>query len=316
MTADSQNQPVWSTIILGSGPAGLTAAIYSARADLKPLVIQGTQPGGQLTTTTDIENFPGFPEGINGPELMQQMEEQARRFGTEFAFNQVEEVDLSQRPFVLQAGDDRYLCHSLIISTGAAPRLLGLDKEKEFYGQGVSTCATCDGFFYRGKEVAIVGGGDSAMEEATFLTRFANRVHVIHRRGELRASPAMQKRALNNDKITFHWHSVVDDILGDKQKGVQGVRLKNRQSDELTDLEVDGLFIAIGHIPNTGLFKGQLAMNEEDYLLPQHHTAMEVEGVFAAGDVQDDEFRQAITAAGSGCMAAIQAQRYLEANEL
>ncbi|NLV23607.1 MAG: thioredoxin-disulfide reductase [Deltaproteobacteria bacterium] len=308
----NKNNEVLNVIILGSGPAGLTAAIYTARANLEPLVIHGSQPGGQLTTTTLVENFPGFAEGIDGPVLMEEMEKQARRFGARFLAGEVTKVECGSSPFTIHVGDDSYRCRSLIIATGASPRLLGLAHEKELYGKGVSVCATCDGFFYRGKEVAVVGGGDTAMEEATFLTRFADKVHVIHRRDALRASPALQERAFANKKIVFHWHAVVSAILGDKQKGLTGIRLKNVASGKEEEMACDGLFIAIGHVPNTGLFKGQVDMDERGYLLTGSGAETNITGVFAAGDVQDPHFRQAITAAGSGCMAAIQAERFLD----
>ena len=310
----NKDHEILNVIILGSGPAGLTAAIYAARANLEPLVIHGVQPGGQLTTTTLVENFPGFSEGIDGPVLMEEMEKQARRFGARFLAGEVTAVELGAPPFGVQVGDDRFRCRVLIIATGASPRLLGLANEKELYGKGVSVCATCDGFFYRDKEVAVVGGGDTAMEEATFLTRFAKKVHVIHRRDELRASPPLQERARANDRIQFHWDSVVSAILGDKQQGLTGVRLKNVANGKEEELACDGLFVAIGHIPNTALFKGKVAMEERSYLLTGEGAETDIPGVFAAGDVQDPHFRQAITAAASGCMAAIQAERFLEAN--
>ncbi|NLC71675.1 MAG: thioredoxin-disulfide reductase [Desulfuromonadaceae bacterium] len=309
-----KDNEILNVIILGSGPAGLTAAIYAARANLEPLVIHGSQPGGQLTTTTLVENYPGFAEGIDGPVLMEEMEKQARRFGARFLAGEVTKVELDSYPFTIHAGDDSYRCRTLIIATGASPRLLDLPHEKELYGKGVSVCATCDGFFYRDKEVAVVGGGDTAMEEATFLTRFASKVHVIHRRDALRASPPLQERAFANQKIVFHWDSVVSAILGDKQKGLTGIRLKNVATGKEEEMICDGLFIAIGHIPNTGLFKGQVEMEERGYLLTGTGARTNIPGVFAAGDVQDPHFRQAITAAASGCMAAIQAERFLEEN--
>ncbi|PLX83876.1 MAG: thioredoxin-disulfide reductase [Desulfuromonas sp.] len=300
------------TIILGSGPAGLTAAIYAARGNCCPLVIHGSQPGGQLTTTTDIDNFPGFPEGIDGPTLMQQMEDQARRFGTAFVQGEVTRVDLEGPPFRVWVEDEIYLCTSLVIATGASPRMLGLPNEWDLYGRGVSVCATCDGFFYKEKELVVVGGGDTALEEAAFLTRFARRVTVVHRRDTLRASPPLQKRARENERIGFRWNSVVSAILGDKEAGVRGVRLKHLQNGQEEELACDGVFIAIGHTPNTALFEGKLEMDEGGYLVTRNGTETSVPGVFAAGDVQDHQFRQAITAAGSGCMAAMQAERYLE----
>ncbi|MBN1140958.1 MAG: thioredoxin-disulfide reductase [Deltaproteobacteria bacterium] len=311
----NKDKEIRDVIILGSGPAGLTAAIYTARANLEPLVIHGAQPGGQLTTTTLVENYPGFAEGIDGPVLMEEMEKQARRFGALFLAGEVTQVKLQKAPFEIYTGDDIYRCRALIIATGASPRLLGLPNEKELYGKGVSVCATCDGFFYRDKEVAVVGGGDTAMEEATFLTRFAKKVHVIHRRDALRASPALQERALANPKIALHWDTVVSAIRGDKQHGLTGVRLKNVANGKEEELPCDGLFVAIGHLPNTTLFTGQVEMEERGYLLTGHGTETNIRGVFAAGDVQDPHFRQAITAAASGCMAAIQTERFLEENQ-
>ncbi|ORJ60240.1 thioredoxin-disulfide reductase [Geothermobacter hydrogeniphilus] len=299
------------TIILGTGPAGLTAAIYAARAQLAPLVITGTQPGGQLTGTTEIENFPGFPDGIDGNELMDRMRRQAERFGACFFDGDAERVDLGSRPFRIFFADRSATCDSLIIATGATPRQLGLPGELDLYGRGVSVCATCDGFFYRDKEVAIVGGGDTAMEEAIFLTRFARKVTVIHRRDSLRASPPMQQRALENDKIEFLWNAAVSEILTDPA-GVTGIRLRDTTNGEESQLDCDGLFVAIGHDPNTGLFKGQLDLNEEGFIITSKECQTSIPGVFAAGDVQDAHFRQAITAAGTGCKAAMQAERYLE----
>lgn len=309
----SENR-IYETIILGSGPAGLTASIYAARSRCCPLLIHGRQPGGQLTTTTVIDNFPGFPEGIQGPELMELMEKQARRFGTEFLEGEVGRVDLSSRPFRLWVENRLYRSRTLLICTGASPKMLGLPNEWELYGRGVSVCATCDGFFYKDKEVVVVGGGDTAMEEAAFLARFAGKVTVVHRRDTLRASLPLQKRARENRRITFRWDTLVTKILADRQ-GVRGVRLQNVQTGREEKLSCDGVFIAIGHTPNTGLFRGQLEMDEEGYLLTRNGTETNIPGVFAAGDVQDPHFRQAITAAGSGCMAAIRAERYLECVE-
>jgi thioredoxin reductase (NADPH) len=313
----SGGDAVHETIILGSGPAGLTAAIYAARSRCCPLLIHGGQPGGQLTTTTVIENFPGFAEGIDGPTLMQEMEKQARRFGTRFVEGEVTRVDLKSRPFRIWVGDDVYRCRTLIISTGASPKMLGLPNEWELYGRGVSVCATCDAFFYKDKDVVVVGGGDTAVEEATFLARFARKVTVVHRRDTLRASPVLQKRALQNKRIAFRWSTVVTAILGDKERGVRGVRLQDLDSGEQRELSCDGVFVAIGHIPNTGLFRGQLEFIEEGqgegYILTRNGTETSIPGIFAAGDVQDPHFRQAITAAGTGCMAAMQAERYIEA---
>ncbi len=303
-----------NVIIIGSGPAGLTAAIYTARANLKPLVFEGYQYGGQLMTTTEIENFPGFEEGINGPELMEEMRLQAQRFQARLIQKDVEAIDVSQRPFKVTVEGDVYETKAVIIATGANARMLGLDAEKRLIGRGVSTCATCDGFFYTGKEIVMVGGGDSAMEEAIFLTRFATRVSVVHRRDELRASKIMQERAFKNEKIQFIWNSVVENILGDAK--VTGVRLRNVKTDAVTDMPCDGFFLAIGHVPNTTLLQGQLDLDAQGYIITQNKsTATSVSGVFAAGDVQDSKYRQAITAAGSGCMAALEVERFLEAEE-
>lgn len=302
---------IYETIILGSGPAGLTAAIYAARSRCCPLLIQGIQPGGQLTTTTDVENFPGFSEGIDGPTLMSEMEKQAQRFGTQFITGEVTRVDLKERPFRLWIGDDLYRCLTLIIATGATPRLLGLPNEERLYGRGVSVCATCDGFFYRDKDVVMVGGGDSAIEEAVFLTRFARQVTLVHRRDSLRATPVLADRALSNKGINFKWNREVVEILEGDQ-GVTGIRLKHTEDGTEEELACDGVFIAIGHLPNTKLFKGQLEMTEDGYLKTHSNTETNIPGVFAAGDVKDPFFRQAITAAGSGCKAAIQAERFLD----
>jgi thioredoxin reductase (NADPH) len=300
-------------IIVGSGPAGLTAALYAARADLRPIVIEGAEAGGQLMLTTDVENYPGFPDGILGPELMMKFREQAERFGAEFVTADVDRVDLSASPFGAWVGSTEYRSESLIISTGASARMLGLPSEARLLGHGVSTCATCDGFFFREKDIAVVGGGDSAIEEALFLTKFANEVTVIHRRDELRASKIMQDRAFANPKIAFKWNSVVTDVGGDGTVDV--VRLRDTLTDDASDLDVGGLFVAIGHDPNTKLFEGQVDLDENGYVvLPQAgSTRTSVEGVFAAGDVADHVFRQAVTAAGTGCMAAIEAERWIEA---
>lgn len=298
-------------VIIGSGPAGLTAAIYAARANLSPLLIEGWQSGGQLTTTTEVENYPGFSKGIMGPELMKEMRGQAERFGTEFLTGDVSAMNLTDRPFRLTIdGEQTVETAALILATGASAIQLGLPNEQRLTGHGVSTCATCDGYFFRGQDLVVVGGGDSAVEEATFLTKFARTVTVVHRRDKLRASKIMQDRAMKNEKISFAWNSVVEDILG--KDVVTGVRLKNIVTGASTELTCAGVFVAIGHRPNTDLLKGQVAMDEKGYVLTSQGTATSVAGLFAAGDVQDSKYRQAITAAGSGCMAAIDAERFLE----
>ncbi len=301
-------------IILGSGAAGLTAAIYAARANLEPLVIEGSQPGGQLTITTDVENYPGFPKGVLGPELMEEFKRQAERFGTKTVFGDVSAVNLGRRPFEVIMGKETLTCGALIIATGASAKLWGLESEKKLMGYGVSACATCDGFFFKEKELAVVGGGDTAMEEALFLTKFASKVTVIHRRDSLRASKIMQERAKKNSKMSFIWDSTVEEVYGNPQDGgVKGIRLKNVKTGETQDFKCDGLFIAIGHEPNTKLFAGQLDLDERGYLQTHDETATNIPGVFACGDVQDTVYRQAVTAAGTGCMAAMDAERFLEA---
>ncbi len=299
-------------IIVGSGPAGLTAALYTGRANLDPLVIEGAAPMGQLMLTTDVENYPGFPDGILGPELMEKFRAQAERFGAKFITADATRVDLSQRPFTVEVGEATYEAQALIVSTGATARMLEVPGEREYLGRGVSTCATCDGFFFRGVPLAVVGGGDSALEEAIFLTRFASGVTILHRRDALRASKIMQDRAFANDKIDFKWNTVVDDVRGSDGK-VTTLGLRDTQTNETSDFDVGGLFVAIGHDPNTELFKGQLDLDEAGYINVQHpRTATSVEGVFACGDVVDHIYRQAVTAAGTGCAAAIDAERFLE----
>jgi len=298
--------------ILGSGSAGLTAAIYAARANLDPVVIEGREPGGQLYTTTLVENFPGFPEGINGPELIDKMKEQARRFGASFISNEATSVDLSCRPFTCHLEDGSVLkCDALIIATGASPKQLGLESEKKLMGYGVSTCATCDGPFFKNKEVIVVGGGDVAIEEALFLSKFAKKVCIVHRRDRLRATKILQQRAFNNEKIEFIWNSEVKEIYGDREKGVTAVKLLDKKTSESWLKQCDGIFIAIGHEPNTSIFKGQLEMDEKGYIVQKEDAKTSVEGVFVAGDVHDYKYRQAITAAGSGCKAALEAERFL-----
>lgn len=302
-----------NVVIIGSGCAGLTAAIYAARANLSPLVIRGVEAGGQLTLTTLVENFPGFPKGVQGPELVELMHKQATEFGADFMEGNVTKADLSQRPFVLEVGGQSLETRTLIIASGASAKLLGLESERKLLGHGVSTCATCDGYFFRGKDVAVVGGGDTAAEDALFLTRYANEVNIVHRRDQLRASKIMQDRLRRNDKIKFMWNSVVEDILDPQKHEVSAIKLRDARTREEIVKPVNGVFIGIGHEPNTSLFRGQLEVDDLGYLITHEGTKTNIPGVFAAGDVKDRIYRQAITAAGSGCMAAIDAERFLEA---
>ncbi len=306
----------YKVVIMGSGPAGLTAALYTARANLEPLVFEGFEAGGQLTLTTDVENYPGFENGIMGPDLINTMRNQAERFGAKCLLSDIDSVDLSKRPFRIKSGETEVQADSFIIASGASARMLGIPSEKDLIGHGVSTCATCDGFFFKDKEIIVVGGGDSAMEEATFLTKFASKVSVIHRRDSLRASKIMQDRAFKNERIKFIWNSVVEEVLGEKGKGVTGVKLKNIETERITEMKIDGVFIAIGHNPNTKIFNGLLETDENGYIITSEGTSeTNIPGVFAAGDVQDTRYKQAITAAGSGCMAAIDAEKFLEDSE-
>ena len=304
-----------NVIIIGSGCAGLTAAIYAGRANLAPLVLDGYEPGGQLSLTTMVENFPGFPDGILGPDLIENVRKQAQRFGAEFKAGAVSSVDLSARPFKISAGNEVFETRSLIVAAGATARMIGLESERKLIGYGVSTCATCDGYFFRGKEIAVVGGGDSAMEEANFLSRFASRVHLLHRRKEFRASKIMVDRARANEKIHFVTPVAVEEISDVSKGGVENVKLRNTETNEMTTLPVEGVFIAIGHEPNTKVYRGQLDMDQDGYLITQHGSETNVPGVFAAGDVQDHHYKQAVTAAGSGCMAAMDAEKFLDAHK-
>lgn len=300
-------------IIIGSGPAGLTAATYAARANLEPLVFEGSQPGGQLTITTDVENYPGFPDGILGPDLMDKFRDQAKRFGAECHFKHVNKVDLSDRPFKVWVADETYTSDTIIIATGATARLLGLESETRLMGHGVSACATCDGFFFKDKKVLVIGGGDSAMEEANFLTKFAAEVQIVHRRDALRASKIMQDRIMNNPRITIQWNTVLEDIEGNEADGVSGVSLRDTRTDEVRQEPCDGVFLAIGHVPNTELFDAVLDLDDQKYIRTVDASSRtSIAGVFACGDVQDHVYRQAITAAGTGCMAAMDAEKYLE----
>ena len=300
-------------IIIGSGPAGLTAATYAARANLEPLVFEGSQPGGQLTITTDVENYPGFPDGILGPDLMDKFRDQAKRFGAECHFKHVTKVDLSDRPFKVWVADETYTSDTIIIATGATARLLGLESETRLMGHGVSACATCDGFFFKDKKVLVIGGGDSAMEEANFLTKFAAEVQIVHRRDALRASKIMQDRIMNNPRITIQWNTVLEDIEGNEVDGVSGVILRDTRTDEVRQDPCDGVFLAIGHVPNTELFDAVLDLDDQKYIRTVDASSRtSIAGVFACGDVQDHVYRQAITAAGTGCMAAMDAEKYLE----
>ena len=312
-----QEQIKTQVLIIGSGPAGLSAAIYAARASLNPVLIHGMQPGGQLTITTDVENYPGFAEVIQGPWLMQEMEKQAEKVGTKFVHDYVEKVDLSARPFRVYTGSGEYITDSLIICTGAQAKWLGLKSEQEFQGFGVSGCATCDGFFYKGKDVVVIGGGNSAVEEAIYLTNHAKKVYVVHRRDEFKAEKILQDRLFKNEKISVLWDSALEEVMGTSSpKSVTGVKLKNVKTNEITNLTCDGVFIAIGHKPNTDLFKGQLKIDDDGYIITEpNSTKTSIDGVFAAGDVQDKIYRQAVTVAGTGCMAALEVEKFLRSDE-
>jgi len=309
---NNSDEKIWKVVILGTGPAGLTAALYSARANLHPLILHGNQPGGQLTTTTEIENFPGFIHGIDGNELIDNMTKQAERFGAVFKYGVVTEIDTSQKPFIIKTVDEVFLARSIIISTGARPRKLGLPSEDVYWSKGVTSCATCDGFFYKGMDVCVIGGGDSAMEEANFLTRMCKKVYLIHRRDKFRASHVMVERALNNKKIEVIYDTTIDEVLGDGN-GVNGVRLLNLKTNEMRELPLKGVFLAIGHIPNTDLVKDKVNLDDVGYIVTEpKSTRTNIEGLFACGDCQDSFFRQAITAAGTGCMASMESERWLE----
>ncbi len=312
--SNTPTNDIAQTIIIGSGPAGLTAAIYAARANLAPIVFEGLQPGGQLTITTEVENYPGFPEGIQGPELMDTLRKQAERFGSVHHFEYVDKVDLSERPFKVYVGDTIHRAHSVIIATGASAKWLGLEDESKFQGRGLSSCATCDGFFFKNKEIFVVGGGDTAMEEANFLTRFASKVKLVHRRDSFRASKIMQDRVLANPKVEVLYNKEIVRYLTDNGMSVSGARMRDTVTGEEMDMPIDGIFLAIGHTPNTAFLEGQLDTDSGGYLLLKDHTNTNIDGVFAAGDVADQRYRQAITAAGHGCQAAMDAEKWLEAN--